>query len=145
MFKEELLMIKYLIASHGYFSKGTKNFLKIIGGDSEQVYTLEAFIDNRSVSEKFEEVMEEIGEFEQLFIFCDLYGGSVAQEVFQKTIYDERNIQVIAGFNVSLVLDIVLKNKVMKDDEIEAAINESRDAIVYLNHVKQPTEEDSLF
>jgi mannose/fructose-specific phosphotransferase system component IIA len=87
----------------------------------------------------------EIGNFDQLLIFCDIHGGSVAQEIFMQTHEDSRNIQIIAGYNLALVMDMILKNHVVTPEEIRESIENSKNAIVYLNDVKPVSEEETLF
>lgn len=139
-------MIKYLFASHGKYSEGTKSFLDIMSGSNPNIYTLTAFLDERSEKQLVKEAMKQIGDFDQLIIFCDIYGGSVAQEVFRQTAKDPRNIQIIAGYNLALVLDIILRNTVLSEKEILEIINTNRNSIVYVPRtVEASSTEDSLF
>ena len=137
-------MVKYLIASHGRFSEGTVSFLKIMTGEKENVYTLSAFLDDRSIQDMVKDKLKEIGEFDQLIVFCDIYGGSVAQEVFKQTASDDRNIQIIAGYNLALVMDLILKDSVLSKDDIRESIEGAKNAMVYLNDIKK-THDDELF
>lgn len=144
--KQEITnMIKYLFASHGKFSEGTKSFLEIMSGDNPNIYTVTAFLDNQSEKDLIQKVLKEIGEFEQLIVFCDLYGGSVMQEVFRQTINDERDIQIIAGYNLALVLDIILRNAVLTKEEIQEIINANKEAIVYVERVVETSSDEDLF
>jgi len=142
-------MPKYLFASHGKFSEGTRSFLEIMAGKNLPIFTLSAFVDDRSVGSLVSDALAEAGEFDQLFIFCDLHGGSVAQEVFRQTHDLEKNIQVIAGYNLALALDIIARGTVLTADEIREAVEEARTAIVYLNDYssshQNTGEEESLF
>lgn len=138
-------MIKYLFASHGKFSEGTKNFLEIMSGDNPNIYTVTAFLDNQSEKDLIQKVLKEIGEFEQLIVFCDLYGGSVMQEVFRQTINDERDIQIIAGYNLALVLDIILRNAVLTKEEIQEIIDANKEAMVYVDRVVETSSDEDLF
>ena len=112
--------------------------------------TVDRILHNRGkVSEeaqkKVEKVLKEIGEFEQLIVFCDLYGGSVMQEVFRQTINDERDIQIIAGYNLALVLDIILRNAVLTKEEIQEIIDANKEAIVYVDRVVETSADEDLF
>lgn len=127
-------LTKYLLASHGEFSKGCESFLKIMAdAKGENLYTLTAFLDDESVVELVTNKLIEIGEFDQLLVFCDIYGGSVQQEIFRQVALDPRNIQIIAGFNLGLLLDLYLKNQVCTCEEIRQAIQLSKSTIVYVN------------
>jgi len=145
MFLEVVKMVKYLLASHGEFSKGTESFLKIMIGTNTSLYTLVAFLDDTSIESLVKNKLEEIGDFDQLIVFCDLYGGSVAQEVFRQTKLLEKNIQIIAGYNLALVMDIIFKNKILENKEIKSSIEESKSAIVYLNDLSATNDSNDLF
>jgi len=139
-------MVKYLLASHGRFAEGTASFLKIMVGATDNIYTLSAFLDDRSVDAAVAQALQQVGTFDQLLVFCDIHGGSVAQEVFRQTHDDTRDIQVIAGYNLALVMELMMKGRPVTPDEIRAAVQASRSAIVYLNDVSKPkAEEDALF
>ena len=137
-------MVKYLIASHGRFSEGTVSFLKIMTGEKENVYTLSAFLDDSSIQDLVKDRLKEIGEFDQLIVFCDIHGGSVAQEVYRQASEDNRNIQIIAGYNLALVMDLILKDTVLSESDIRESIEGARNAMVYLNDMKQ-SHDDELF
>ena len=138
-------MVKYLLASHGKFAEGTKSFLDIMVSQRDDLYTMGAFMDERSLEDLIDEKMKEIGEFEQLIVFCDLNGGSVAQKMYILANSDPRDIKVIAGYNIALVMDIIFKNKALTDEEIRESIDECKNHIVYLNDIKAALNEDELF
>lgn len=138
-------MNKYLFASHGLFAEGTKSFLNVMCGNYANVYTLTAFLDEKSVEEVVKEKMKEIGDFDQLIIFCDLYGGSVAQEIYRQTVEDKRNIHIIAGYNLALVIDIIARDSLLSKEEIEVLIENNKQSTVYIDRVIDKTIEDDLF
>lgn len=138
-------MVKYLLASHGKFAEGTKSFLDIMISQRDDVYTMGAFLDERDLDTLIDEKLKEIGEFEQLIVFCDLNGGSVAQKMFIVANSDPRDIKVIAGYNIALVMDIIFRNSVLTNDDIRQSIDECKNHIVYLNDIKVASNEDDLF
>lgn len=138
-------MVKYLLASHGKYAEGTKSFLDIMISERDDLYTMGAFLDERSLDDLITEKMKEIGDFDQLIVFCDLNGGSVAQKMYIYANTDQRDIKVIAGYNIALVMDIIFKNKELSDDEIRESIDECKNHIVYLNDIKVASKEDELF
>ena len=138
-------MNKYLFASHGLFAKGTESFLNIMCGQESNVYTLNAFMDERSIESLVASKLEEIGTFDQLIIFCDLYGGSVAQEIYRQTAMDPRNIHLIAGYNLALVIDIMARDLVLTKEDIAQMIENNKQATVYIDRVIDETVEEDLF
>lgn len=138
-------MNKYLFASHGLFASGTESFLNIMCGKHSGIYTLTAFLDEKSIGHLVREKIKEIGDFEQLIIFCDLYGGSVAQEVYKQTVNDSRNIHIIAGYNLALVIDILARDSILSKKEIEEIINQNKQATVYIDRNIDTTVDEDLF
>ncbi len=138
-------MTKYLFASHGEFANGTASFLKILVGVKENVFTLNAFLDEKSVDVLVRNKLEEIGEFDQLIVFCDIYGGSVCQEVFRQTATLNKNIHIIAGYNLALVMEILTHDEVLSKEEILDIIEQSKDTIKYVELVQQEENDDELF
>ncbi len=138
-------MTKYLFASHGEFANGTASFLKILVGVKENVFTLNAFLDEKSVDVLVRNKLEEIGEFDQLIVFCDIYGGSVCQEVFRQTATLNKNIHIIAGYNLALVMEILTHDEVLSREEILDIIEQSKDTIKYVELVQQEENDDELF
>lgn len=126
-------MIKVLLASHGNFSEGTKSFLSLMIGQRENLFTLVAFLDTDSVQKKVQAVMQEIGDFDQLFIFCDIHGGSVEQELFRYTASDHRNIQIVSGYNLAVVMEILMRTEPLSQDEIACIVEDARNSLIYLN------------
>lgn len=139
-------MIKYLFASHGEFAKGTESFLNIMVGTKKTVYTLNAFLDEKCIEMMVKEKLDEIGEFEQLFIFCDIYGGSVCQEVFRQIADTNKDIHLIAGYNLALVMEIMLRDCLLTEEEVKEIIEQSKDSIKYVELKQQLNEnDDELF
>ena len=138
-------MTKYLFASHGEFAKGTASFLKILVGVKENVFTLNAFLDEKSVDVLVKNKLDEIGEFDQLIVFCDIYGGSVCQEVFRQTATLNKNIHIIAGYNLALVMEILTRDEVLTKEEILDIIEQSKDTIKYVELDQQEENDDELF
>ncbi len=138
-------MTKYLFASHGEFANGTASFLKILVGVKENVFTLNAFLDEKSVDVLVRNKLEEIGEFDQLIVFCDIYGGSVCQEVFRQTATLNKNIHIIAGYNLALVMEILTHDEVLSKEEILDIIEQSKDTIKYVELVQQDENDNELF
>ncbi len=134
-------MIKYLLASHMDFSVGTLNFLEFMIGERTSIYTLMAFKDNKSIEECVEDKLKELGDYEQLIIFCDIYGGSVQQELFRQT-YGNKKVKIIAGYNLAIVMEIIMKDQIMNDIDIKASIEQAKSSLVYINDTQLDIEED---
>lgn len=137
-------MVKYLLASHGSFADGTYSFLKIMCGLTENVYTLNAFLDDQSLDDLVDKKLLEIGEYDQLIIFCDIHGGSVEQKILLKTA-EMKNVFIISGFNIPLVLEIISQNRILSEKELKAIIDQAR-CQINIDHIESLAEgDDDLF
>lgn len=126
-------MGKLILASHGSLAEGMKSALKMILGESIQ---MDAF--GLDKWEQPEAIMEEIMKIrnadpeEELTVLCDVKGGSVCNCMLQ--LCAEPKVCVISGMNLGLALELaILSGGVSCRDEIEAAIEESKEGIQYFD------------
>ncbi|MDR3716185.1 MAG: hypothetical protein P4L51_25565 [Puia sp.] len=127
-------MRKFLIATHGNFAKGVKSSLDIIIGETEQLTLIEAYVgENKSIEPELNLVLDGLEDGDELVIFSDLLGGSVTNQILQQAARRE-NIHIVSGFNLPLLLDILLSDAHSPVVEIiENSIRNAKDQIVYVN------------
>ena len=66
-------MRKFLIATHGTFAKGVKSSLDIIIGPMENVFLIEAYVnENKSIEDEVTAVLQNVKDEDELIIFSDL-------------------------------------------------------------------------
>ena len=111
-------MKKYLIATHGQLAEGFKSSVRIIAGDyyADQLNTITAFMDASDFTQEIRRFIDELGEDEQGVIFTDLYGGSVNQNATLAKVTSGKDVVVITGTNLGLLMEIVLN----PSDRLEA-------------------------
>ena len=126
-------MRKFLIATHGNFAKGVKSSLDIIIGETENLFLIEAYVsENKSIEEELKKVLDDLREEDELVIFSDLLGGSVTNQILQQAL--RKNVHIVSGFNLPLLLDILLQDADSPITEIiENGINSAKEQIVYVN------------
>jgi fructoselysine/glucoselysine PTS system EIIA component len=126
-------MRKFLIATHGSFAAGIKSSLEMIIGSTENVYVIQAYTEgNKDIADELDEVMQKVSDDDELIIFTDLAGGSITNQVLQTAL--KKNVFIIAGINLPLLLDIVLSDpEVPVNEVIETGISNARDQIVFIN------------
>lgn len=128
-------MRKYLIAAHGTFSSGLKSALDIIIGKMENVFIIDAYVnENKTIEEELGVVLENIQSDDELIVFSDLMGGSITNQIvrFART----ANVHVVSGSNLPVVIDIMLASTdAPVGDVIEEAISNAREQLVYVNKV----------
>jgi fructoselysine/glucoselysine PTS system EIIA component len=126
-------MRKFLLASHGSFASGALSSCEMILGKQENVFCLDAYAgENTSIQDQLQQIVDQLPPNDELVIFTDLIGGSVTNQVLQ--IARRENVFVIAGFNLPLLLDILLAGTDTPVREvIDTGIGNARDQIVCVN------------
>jgi fructoselysine and glucoselysine-specific PTS system IIA component len=129
----EKIKRKFLIASHGTFSAGTKSSLDIIVGAMENVFLIQAYTDeNVSVESEIRQILTHVSDDEELVIFCDILGGSVTNQMLQHAL--KPGVHIISGFNLPLVIEVLLADtRIPIEQTINDAINNGREQMVYVN------------
>lgn len=128
-------MRKFLIATHGSFAAGIKSSLEMIIGSTENVFTIQAYTEgNKTIADDLNQIMQNISDDDELIIFTDLAGGSITNQVLQTAL--KKNIYIIAGVNLPLLLDVVLSDpEIPVGEVIETGISNARNQIVFVNEM----------
>lgn len=126
-------MRKFLIATHGAFAKGVQSSLDMIIGETDNVFLIQAYLDeNVSVEDELAAVLTSITPEDELIIFTDLLGGSVNNIMLREAL--KSNVHIVSGFNLPLLIEIILGDSDTPAAEaIEAAITNAKDQMVYVN------------
>jgi fructoselysine and glucoselysine-specific PTS system IIA component len=134
---------KFLIATHGTLASGIKSSLDLIIGSMENVFLLQAYVDeNTSVEDGLKEILEQVSDDDELVIFSDILGGSVTNQVLQHALGP--NVYVISGFNLPLVIDVMLADVSQPINElIEESINNAKEQMVFVNKLITENKEDN--
>lgn len=128
-------MKKVFVASHGEFANGLKDAINFLMGDlglqSLSCYH-EEIKDTDALSKLVDEQINELNEDDELIVFTDLLGGSVNNVVAQKMLAN-KNIHVIAGMSLPLVLEFMLCGENDTVKAIETALERAKESMVYVN------------
>lgn len=126
-------MRKFLIATHGAFAKGIKSSLDIIIGETDNVFLIQAYLDeNIIVEDELAAILTNITNTDELIIFTDLLGGSVNNIMLREAL--KENVHIVSGFNLPLVIEIMMGDTDTPVIEvIESAINNAKEQMVYVN------------
>lgn len=140
-------MKKILIATHGKFAEGIISSAEIITGKQENLFFINAYVDETSVEEKMETFLEEnVSDDDTLIIFTDIFGGSVNQTA---TRYLSRgNINIISGFNLPLLLEVIMLNEAdIIPEKLKEITDNSKEQLIYVNDelLKVNDEDDFAF
>lgn len=131
-------MRKYLIASHSTLAGGMLSAFELIAGKAENVYVLEAYCGiNKSPEDDIREIVSSLNADDEMVVFTDLIGGSVTNQLVNIAL--RKNVYVISGMNLPLILEIILADA---DDDINEIIKQSilnaRQQIVLVNNIIKP-------
>jgi mannose/fructose-specific phosphotransferase system component IIA len=126
-------MRKFLIAAHGSFSSGIKSSLDIIIGQMENVFIIDAYVnDNRSIENELNTILTNITAEDELVVFSDLVGGSITSQILRCALRE--NVHVVSGMNLPLLIDIMLADAdTPVAAVIENAVSVAREQVVYVN------------
>ena len=116
-------MVGIIVSGHGNFASGLLSTLKLIAGEQENVIGID-FIDGQGFAELKNNIKETINNFgDDIFILTDLAGGSpFTNFVLLKEELINKNIEVISGTNIPMLLEVVLgRDNVELKDLIETA------------------------
>ena len=124
---------KFLIATHGAFARGILSSLEMITGPTENVFTLQAYLDgNQSIEEELSTIVHPGNNGEEWVIFSDLLGGSITNQLLRQVAGE--HIHIVAGVNLPLLIEIVLADTDTPLAEvIEGAVGKAREQLVYVN------------
>lgn len=122
-------MKKVLLLTHGHMASGIKNTVSILLGNADHLDTIDAYVDEKNISDQLDAYFASLEENDQLIALCDLMGGSTYQQFVAR--YDRRNMFVIAGINLALVLELLIdKDKVFTQNELNDLVAQSRQMLM---------------
>jgi fructoselysine and glucoselysine-specific PTS system IIA component len=132
---------KFLIATHGALAEGFRSSLELIAGAGEAVVLLQAYLDESVPVD--EELGRIFGEEEtEWVVFSDLLGGSITNQLVRAAV--GKNIHIVAGFNLPLLIEVVLSDPGMPVEEIlTEAIGRAREQMVYVNQLMKNNQGDN--
>lgn len=135
-------MVKMFISSHGHFASGIKSSLDILIGNTDNITVFDAYVDEFSVQSQLDNFFNTVKKDEQVILLSDLYGGSVTSTML---LYAQRpNTILITGINLSLVLEIAVRDSIDKD-ELKEIVENSRNMMLIVDSVDLPTEDEDFF
>jgi fructoselysine/glucoselysine PTS system EIIA component len=136
---------KFLIATHGQFATGVKSSLDIIIGQTENLFLIEAYVEeNKGIESEMDAILKNMGERDELIVFTDLLGGSITNQVLRSTL--NRNVHVVSGFNLALLIEVLMADADIPAPEvIESAIANAREQMAYVNKLMTSNTDDQAY
>lgn len=141
-------MIGIIVTGHGNFATGLASSVKLIAGMPEK-FELVDFIQEYSVQDlqdKLNESMDNLKDCEGILVFSDLAGGSPFKTAVEISMTRKENIQVLAGTNLAMLIEISMARGFIEDiDQLaDMAVNTGKDQVMkytYVERVEETTED----
>jgi len=132
---------KFLIATHGRLASGIKTSLEIIIGQTENVFLIEAYVEeNKGIETDLEKILKDMTAHDELIVFTDLLGGSITNQVLRYT--QGYAVHVVSGFNLALLIEVLMADvQTPAGEVIESAIVNAREQIVYVTKMMAAANE----
>jgi len=138
---------KVLIATHGTLASGAKSTIELLVGNVADITCINAYVDGgddvpKSIAKFFDSVRPK----EEVFVFTDILGGSVNQKIVK---YESRlNVFIIAGFNLPLILTVLMETETVTKERLNDIIEECRSQMnlveININDENDESDEDFL-
>lgn len=131
-------MRKIIIATHGYMADGVKSSIEILCGKKENIFCIDAYTSGKNEMDDIEKFFKSLAPNDEIVIFTDIAGGSVTQKLLPYS--NLKNVYLIAGFNLPIVLEIILKSGPLSDEYIEEVVENCREQLIYVRQTKIDSE-----
>ena len=141
-------MIQIVVTGHGRFASGILTSMRLIAGEQQRVMSVD-FADTDSTEDLKQKLERALEGKDKVLILSDLAGGSPYNvSVILKTEHTEKEIEVLSGTNLAMVLACVFSGST--DDVTELTqedLEEGKAAVaMFCNAVRMeaPEEEDGI-
>ena len=129
---------------HGHFARGLVNSLSLLIGDEHGVIPVCAYDEDIVTTEQLEQTLEHLivqANGDEVVIFTDLLGGSINNSAVS-VLMRHRNVFVVAGINLTLLLEFLLCEEATTEAAIIYATSAARESIVFINPlITQPSSD----
>lgn len=122
--------MKVVLLGHGHCASGYLSSLEMIAGKQQHVEAID-FSESMSPQELEEKLETAIKEEEEVLILCDLLGGTPFKLAAARSLQKGgQKIEVIAGFNLSMLLEVALGVTTLSDATLEQIVSSAKRGIV---------------
>lgn len=124
---------KFILASHGDFSKGLKSSLQMIAGEAADAICTYSLYPGENAIDFKEELEQEIRAFTdtEFVILTDVFGGSVCNSLFPLSVYE--NVRLFSGMNFSMAIEVLTGYPDgLGEAEIQELLNTAKDGVCHV-------------
>ncbi|RYL91644.1 PTS sugar transporter subunit IIA [Sporolactobacillus sp. THM19-2] len=119
-------MKRILIATHGRLADGMLNSIELLAGTTKGIATINAYTNDTNLDAELEKFIDSLAADDQLFVFTDLYGGSVNQKVTKTFLEHKIPVTIITGFNFPIILEILLSGDDLTQEKVAELVDKCR-------------------
>lgn len=137
-------MTGIIVTGHGNFATGLLSTVNLIAGEQEAVIGVD-FIESdtaQTLEGKLKEAINSLSK--DILILCDLGGGSPFNvSVLLKNNLQDKNIEVVAGTNIPMLLEVALTRCGMELEELsEFSLSSGNEGIKRFTNKKKEDKQD---
>lgn len=133
-------MVQVIICTHEQMAIGVKKTAEFIMGPQENLHAIAAYTKEQVDYEHEITTFLQKHPTEPVVVLTDIVGGSV-NTALAKMIPTHKNLQLIAGVNLPMVVQLLLSNEQDLEATIAKAIREAKNGIQDINQtIKTETE-----
>ena len=126
--------MRFVMATHGTFAVGIKESIKLIAGEFKNLKALSCYMkEDFNLKDEIDKILLE-GKGEEIIVVTDIFGGSV-NNAFVERIPENKNLFVISGLNLPLMLELLGEYEDYSSAEnlIINSISNTNDSIHFCN------------
>ena len=130
-----------ILASHGEFSKGLRDSLKMILGETAENVRAYSLYPGEVASDFREELEKEINAEKdtEFVILTDVFGGSVCNALMTLTICE--NVKLFAGMNFNMAAEVLTQSIPLSEKAVEEILDTAKEGVLHVV-LKKEEEED---
>lgn len=131
-----------ILASHGEFSKGLKDSLRMILGDLAEGVRSYSLYPGEKANDFKEELEKEIqaDSDTEFVILTDVFGGSVCNALTMLTVYE--NVRLFAGMNFNMAVEALTESVPLDEESIKGILEAAKEGAIQVTLNKEEEEED---
>lgn len=139
-------MKRILLTSHGRLASELKDTLEFFLGQSEMIAAVDAYVDTSSDYLQQLQRFVDSAEVGKAIIFTDIYGGSVNQQVSAMVMESEKDIPIVTGMNLPIVLSAAMTDDSLTAERMESMLKECQLQLVKMSSCEtKEGDEDEFF
>lgn len=124
-------MTKALIATHGHSASGMASTVKMFYREAD-IISLDAYVNgaDENIVDDIKKFIDSVEE-ETAYIFTDIYGGSVNQQVLAELIKSKKkNIHLVSNANVPSIIELLMHEESLSTSEVKSILESTAPSVV---------------